>query len=73
MHPTQSILYHCFKLRMSHHPRKQPTIAQAGERHGTVPDGLVRKQISSAITGRPFSGRRGERQPRKNNTRVHAL
>jgi hypothetical protein len=65
MNLTQSIFYHCFKLHTPQHPRKQPTIAQAGERHGTVPDGLGRKRISSAITGRPCSGHRGERQPLK--------
>ena len=55
------------------HSRKQPTIAQAGERHGTVLDGLGRKQISGASAGKPYNGRRSERQPWKNNTRVHAL
>jgi hypothetical protein len=73
MNLTQSIFYHCFKLHTPQHSRKQPTITQAGERHGTVLDGLERKQISGAIAGKPYNGRRGERQPWKNNTPVHAL
>jgi hypothetical protein len=73
MNLTQSIFYHCFKLHTPQHPRKQPTIAQAGERHGTVLDGLERKQISGAIAGKAYNGRRGERQPWKNNIPIHAL
>lgn len=42
---TQSIFYHCFKLHMLQHSSKQPTIAQAGERHGTVLDDLGENKL----------------------------
>jgi hypothetical protein len=69
MNVTQSIFYHCFKLHMPQHPRKQQTIVQAGERHGTVLDDLGENKSLVRLLA---DARRGERQPWKNNTRVHA-